>query len=463
MTDNVSQLISGYLDGVLTDEQHDELSGWIEADPAHANQFAKAVLLDNRLHAEINAGPYKNSYKNTTTSVQAPEARRFDRRIGYGIVSALAASLLIAVGIGFWTPQKDEQRLATDDRAIPTESKFVAVAQIVDADWDGDTTLRIGDRLSARTIRLRSGIVRLAFDDGVEVTLQGPAEYDLLGPGKTRLTSGLLTANVPAGAEGFTVDTPSAEVVDLGTSFGIDIQEDGVERVSVFEGEVEVTLPDSTDKKLIKEGEAVRVQSGRQIERVEFDGEPFSKVWPVSSGIEKSTEAFRFVPPWPPQLRFVRSDHDIYLVPEGHVATLSRPLRVNMTEPGEYVTEDTLTVSEIPVGQRLRSFMLFFHPEISGRRQPDKQVTGSITFDSPVLGLIVLQEELQASVRRFGRFGPRDVREGHQLELTGEEDSDVITLSEDRRTITLKLTSQARFAELTRVLVDASQPDQQRN
>ena len=190
---------------------------------------------------------------------------------------------------------------------------------------------------------------------------------------------------------------------------------------------------------------------------VDFDLKPFTKVWPVSSGIERSTDAFRIVPPWPPQQRFVRSDEDIFIVPEGHVATLLSPLRVNVSTEGMYSGEDQLTVSDIPVGQRIRSFTLFFHPEKTRPRQPQRQVNGSITFASPVLGLIVLHEELQASARRFVRVGPRDIRESQQLELTGDLDSDVVTLSDDRRTVTLKLTSPARFAELMRIIVDASQ------
>lgn len=446
-----SDLVHGYLDGILTEEQQTELAVWIEADPSNADEFAEAVLVDSRLHAEVKAAPYK------TQKISSDSARRsVKRRYWAGIVAALAACLLVAFGVSLFDARMNEQQQATG--VDPSATTFASVAQVFDADWGESEVLSIGDRLAGQTIHLRSGFVRLQFDDGVEVTLQGPAEYDVIEEGRTRLHSGLLTATVPPGAEGFTVDTPTAEVVDLGTAFGIDLQSDGVSRVSVFEGEVEVALPDTTEKRLLKEGEAVRVEAGQNIESVEFDPEPFAKLWPVSSGIERSTEAFRFVPPWPPQLRFVRSDEYVFIVPEAHAVTLKRSLRMNISEPGEYSREEALTVADLPPGQRIRSFMLFFHPEKAGPRQSPKAVNGSITFDSPVLGLITLQEELQASARRFTRFGPRTVQEGQQLELTGDEDSDVIMLSEDRRKITLELTTPARFAELVRVITDASQP-----
>lgn len=454
MTQGIRNLIDGYLDNVLSDEQRTELAAWIEADPANADQFAEAVFLDNRIHAEIDAAPFKAK----SDIVRPANWRSMIRSRWSQIAVALAACLLIAVGVGNWLSKDDQQQLAIDGPEAPAESSFASVVQITDADWSEGDVIQIGDRLSVQTIALRSGFLRLAFDDGVEVTLQGPAEYQLIGKGKTKLTSGLLTATVPRGAEGFTVNTPTAEVVDLGTAFGIDLQEHGVSQVTVFEGEVEVALPDSTDKRLLTEGESVRVATGESIETADFDAEPFTKIWPISSGIERSTEAFRFVPPWPPQQRFVRSDQDIFIAPEGRAATLSSPLRVNISESGTYIRRGEMSVSELHARQRVRSFTLFFHPEKAGPHQPAKNITGSITFDSPVLGLIVLHEELQASARRFSRTGPRNINDGQQLELTGDDDGDVVTLSEDRRTITLKLSSPARSAELMRVIVDASRP-----
>lgn len=384
-----------------------------------------------------------------TTKFQKP------RRLPMRVIVAIAACLLLAAGFTIWFSPEQERKQAETGRGMLSEPAFVAVAQVTDAEFGDAAELRTGDRLPPRTILLQSGFIRLAFDDGVEVTLQGPAEYELLSTGKTRLLSGLLTATVPTGAEGFTVETPTAEVVDLGTAFGIDVREGGVSRVSVFEGEVEVSPSDSDEMKRLKEGDSVRVATGVAIESVEFDPEPFTKVWPVASGIARSTESFRFVPPWPRQIKLIRSDTDIFILPEGRPVTLGSSLRVSTSLPGEYSTEESLTGADISAGQKIRSFLLMSHPEKAGPRVI-KPMSGSITFDAPVLGLIVRHEELQESTRRFLRRGPRTIREEQQLELNGEADSDVITLSEDRRTVTLDLKVRSRFGELLRVIVDAS-------
>jgi hypothetical protein len=46
-------LIDGYLDDVLTIEQHEELSAWIRSSPENARTFAAAVILHDRLRNEM--------------------------------------------------------------------------------------------------------------------------------------------------------------------------------------------------------------------------------------------------------------------------------------------------------------------------------------------------------------------------------------------------------------------------
>ncbi len=53
MTNAADSLIDGYLDDVLTPEQHEELSTWIKASPENARTFAAAVMLHDRLRNEM--------------------------------------------------------------------------------------------------------------------------------------------------------------------------------------------------------------------------------------------------------------------------------------------------------------------------------------------------------------------------------------------------------------------------
>lgn len=47
------QLISGYFDDTLNENEHVRLTEWINANPANARQFADASLLHDRLRDEL--------------------------------------------------------------------------------------------------------------------------------------------------------------------------------------------------------------------------------------------------------------------------------------------------------------------------------------------------------------------------------------------------------------------------
>ena len=107
--------------------------------------------------------------------------------------TALAASLLVAAGIGLWQIPNTQPK---------HETQFASVARMVEASWATGSELSAGQRISSQFVRLESGIVHLAFDSGVEVTLQGPVVFELTSADLTRLHSGILTCTVPSGAEG---------------------------------------------------------------------------------------------------------------------------------------------------------------------------------------------------------------------------------------------------------------------
>lgn len=195
-------------------------------------------------------------------------------------------------------------------------------------------------------------------------------------------------------------------------------------------------------------------QASVEVAAIRFDLKPFTKMWPTASGIESSTESIRFVPPWPKQIRFVQSDEQIFLRPEGHAVRLRTELRVNVSEPGFCSQVDDLTPATIETRQFIRSYILHFSPESKVGIRRSRRVTGSITFARPVLGLIVDHDELAASRRRFGRRGAGEGNERRELNLTGDQTGDRITLSEDRKTVTLDLLAPGRSSDLVRVIVD---------
>ncbi|MEL6105513.1 MAG: FecR domain-containing protein [Planctomycetota bacterium] len=445
-------LASAVLDGTCDEAQRAELNEMLRRDAEARDEYLAYVDLHALMTTELSVGATTQELFGTTSqeafsgadSTEIEAAKQTPLRSFFiATVIALAAGLLIAVtflGTG------------TDAEEPPT---FATVAQINQAVWPNEE-LVVGSRFgSETTMQLGAGFVRLEYDSGVEVTLEGPAELTFVDEAAIKLKDGLLTATVPPGAEGFTVNTPTAEVVDLGTAFGIDVRDDGFSNVMVFDGEVEIAVPDRDEKRLLTEGESVRIGKDHEIEIVGFDPKPFKRHWPIASAISKSTENVQFVPPWAKRMGLLQSDDRIFVAPEGHPVRLTSTLKLNISEPGEYADQTDLTPGELAAGKFVRSFSVHYAPqkETGVRRAP--RVVGSITFEQPVLGLMVRHEELVESGRRFARRGASELSRKRELEFSDEARGDRVSLSEDRKTLTLDLIAPGRTSDFVRVITEA--------
>ncbi|MCA9264888.1 MAG: FecR domain-containing protein, partial [Planctomycetales bacterium] len=80
------------------------------------------------------------------------------------------------------------------------------------------------------------------FASGAEVVLEGPVALRCESRNGASLIAGKLHAQVPKQARGFVVETPSASVTDLGTEFGVLVNELGETETAVFQGSVILRL-----------------------------------------------------------------------------------------------------------------------------------------------------------------------------------------------------------------------------
>jgi hypothetical protein len=143
----------------------------------------------------------------------------------------------------------------------------------------GDFLLRLS---VGEELKLNRGLVKLEFAAKACVVLSGPAELKILGPSEVLLRRGKLTGVSEVGD--FVVQTPSAYVVDVGTAFGVAVDDEAATDVVVFDGEVHVQRSSaSTDKLKLTRGMAARadgtgLNASRDLDSVpafdrEFNGE----------------------------------------------------------------------------------------------------------------------------------------------------------------------------------------------
>jgi hypothetical protein len=134
-----------------------------------------------------------------------------------------------------------------------TSGKIVAqLTDAVDCQWQlGDShvsslpsplsALPLGTEFRAgQKLNLAAGLAELAFDSGAKVILHGPAQFNVADALGGHLQIGKLTAKVPHSAAGFTVATPGGKVVDLGTEFGVKVNDEGHMDVVVYVGNVQI-------------------------------------------------------------------------------------------------------------------------------------------------------------------------------------------------------------------------------
>ncbi len=117
--------------------------------------------------------------------------------------------------------------------------------------------LRVGQQL-----QLETGMAQITYSNNATVLLQGPASFTVASPNSGFLSQGKLTARAEKEQAGqFAIITPDARFIDLGTEFGVMIDDKGHVAAAVFSGKVkaEAKLPDGrwTTGISIREGEAV--------------------------------------------------------------------------------------------------------------------------------------------------------------------------------------------------------------
>ena len=174
---------------------------------------------------------------------------------------------------------------------------FAVVIQLAAAEWEPGEGQRPseGDLLAAGRLVLRSGRVTLGLLSGVTLTLEGPADLELLSIDRVHCRRGKLRTCVPHGAEGFIVTTPGSAVVDLGTEFALNVAVDGKADVMVFNGQAEAAVLNAAGapkrSQQVMARHAFAIDPGRgQIEAAEAHARWISsrrQSWPPPAGARR--------------------------------------------------------------------------------------------------------------------------------------------------------------------------------
>ena len=259
MTRDEDKLFCDYAAEQISEEDFRRLHTLLEQDPQLRIAFLEymntcAFLEDSASYSEE---LFNHPTELAPDSIPAKPAPAKSLKFPTWVIAAAAA---VALAFVTWT-----LRPTAPPNSITTR---VVASLNVSAEQSGQT-FTVGDELQLNTIALNSGLVRLELPRGIVFDIFGPAKGHFENETRFHLEYGRVNVDVGPHGKGFTIVTANAEIVDLGTQFGVDVDQNADAKVAVFSGEVEVhSVGGPSNPRLLTVGEGVQVDSGGKSSRL---------------------------------------------------------------------------------------------------------------------------------------------------------------------------------------------------
>ena len=284
------ELLEAACNGNLSDSQFQQLQALLESDAEARTVYVRYMGLD----ADLWAGVYDSvpavpkSAETVITNGEQSSSAWWKNPTAKLVLGFLAVGLLItaSISVSAWffrvDPNKPSPEVVQQPKAKPTPVAFVT--RSVKAKWQNGTRKSGEILVVGESLHLLAGIGEITFTSGARVILQAPAILKIQSSESVKLESGRLVGRVPKGVTGFSVQTPSTTVVDLGTEFGVELDEKGTTDVIVFDGEVDVQRPPQEDPEmasalpesfLLYTGQSARIAMDQVVEDPKIDVKRF--------------------------------------------------------------------------------------------------------------------------------------------------------------------------------------------
>lgn len=260
-------LVEALIAGRLTSQERDELEEALRASPDRRRKYLEVM----RLHRDLSTLAEEDGMAGRPTEAMNGVSSRARSRSLFASVLALVAVAAAAILVMLRqqpaevVPRPQEGTEVPPFVAETVPSPLPVVAEAAEARVFGfGLSPKPGESLEIhRKYVLTQGQLALRFGSGARVVLTAPCSFSPSGPESLLVRSGQCSVYAPPGAEGFQVQTPAAEVVDLGTRFTVNVSVNGETDLLVVDGEATVTGTDSPSRTplLLTAGQSVFVEA----------------------------------------------------------------------------------------------------------------------------------------------------------------------------------------------------------
>jgi hypothetical protein len=241
----LQNLLERICDQSLDAAELEELDALLTADKQMRDYYLRYLSLHSSLQTCTLAAPQSCVSDSCAWHVDDIPHRRLGRRRTMAILATAATIATVAAGLYSRWNRVDVPIVSSDSEDRRSESESPPVARVSELSddilWQSpNESVALHSHVGAgHSLQLVRGEMRLTYTTGVELRLLGPAEF-VVGPAGGRLLRGGVRAVVPEKGRGFTIETPNGKVIDLGTEFGVAVDDFGLSEVNVFQGKVDM-------------------------------------------------------------------------------------------------------------------------------------------------------------------------------------------------------------------------------
>ena len=329
--DRLEELLLASANEAFSVDERNELNALLLKNAAARSFAVQFLSLDSALAESLGASEAALLY--TTNSGAAKNEKRLDKILRFPLrhKAWLAVAAAAVVIMGVWGQSWRTGRV--DHASVIEPVGFVQSAMHVTGFKSGDT-FKPGD-----WVRFEKGRVVVKFESGAKLAVEGPADFQIVSNNAAQMIRGRATVRVPGKIKGFTLDTPTEQIVDLGTSFGVKIEDTGATSIAVFEGSVELRgQQNASGPQQISAGQSVRVAgSSNTPSEIPYDVSDYLPTWQTSFGMEALEGEMRIAEPNERAVPGKVVDGDRLLIfPERESVQLPVGFVVSANRPGAY-------------------------------------------------------------------------------------------------------------------------------
>jgi hypothetical protein len=259
--------------GTLSAADREAFNELLRRDPAVRRYTRRILQNDVAISEELRATRVEHFFDSQEPMFPEPPVAERDYFSGSRLW-AIAAALVAFMGIvAVWFPRSGQEQATGIERMSPG---VAVLSRCIGAEWaEGAQAYRQGEVLSPGWLKLKSGMVQIAFLSGANVILEGPAELQLVSSVEGFCALGKVYGLVPAQARDFKLRSSVVGVHEPKGSFGLEVHRNGTTEVHALGGGLDVAVGELSERKALVQGSGFRVEQAGVVASVDIAPDKF--------------------------------------------------------------------------------------------------------------------------------------------------------------------------------------------